>query len=237
MKRARWRSTRTAELGASCGRPPARPSAERGAGRGATWPTSAARAIVIALFSLMAVRLGADFVADRPAHRAAAARQRGAGRRADGVRRVAGDGRSQHARAGPDGASRCSDRRWSARPSVDGARAGARLTVRVSAVGLLRRDRRQDVARPQLRPDAGQPRHRVDRALPVRPPSDLPRLSRHPRRRSSPPTRRCGTCCCWWPPTRRCWRARSARSRRWRRTTPIARISRWSAGASCPGLF
>ena len=50
------------------------------------------------------------------------------------------------------------------RPATVAALAPELATVLLSAVGLLRRHRRQDVARPQLRPDAGQPRRRLDAA-------------------------------------------------------------------------
>ena len=133
------------------------------------------------MFTVLAVRLGLDFACDRAHHRPAAARQRGAGRRADRLPAADRHRRSQPARAGADdrvaaradaGAARRPRRRWL--PEL--------ATALLSAAGLLGRDRRQAVARPQLRPDAGEPRRRVDRALPAGAASDLHGLPDHARR-------------------------------------------------------
>ena len=95
------------------------------------------------------------------------------------------------------------------------------------------RDRRQGVARPQLRPDAGQPRHRLDGLYRVvRHPIYLGYLVTHVAFVVANPIAlepaAAGGC-----RHRRCWRARSARSGRWRTTMPIGEYQQRFAGASC----
>ena len=161
----------------------------------ATSPTRVARILVIALFSFMAVRIGADFLATG---------------RLTGLLLLASEAlvvmltvfrrapaavdRSMRARVlttlsllGPP----------LVRPSVGrAARAGGRHGGALGA-RPAGRHRRQDFARPQLRADPGQPRHRVDRALPRRAASRSISATSSRTSRSSPPTRRCGTwrCC------------------------------------------
>ena len=77
------------------------PVAERAAARPEVeWATDlVARAIIVVLFSMMAIRFGQRLPVDRPYDRAAPARQRSARRRADGHAPVGCHGRSQHTRA------------------------------------------------------------------------------------------------------------------------------------------
>ena len=156
------------------------------------WARSRRGWSIVALFTFMAVRLGADFL------------QTG---RFTGLLLLASEAlvvvltvfrrptgivdRSLRARVLTTAVAD-----WSAARRPDG-RPGRSCrrpsTVMIVGVRARRRHRRQGVARPQLRPDARQPRRRVDRAVPPRAPSDLHGLPDHARRRSSPRTRRSGT--------------------------------------------
>ena len=165
-----------------------------------TWRISAARVVVD-----RAVLADGDpprqrLRRHRPAHRPAAARQRDAGRRADGAapRHVARSIAATRARL-------------LTAFSMLGPAAGPPATVAALAPELAdgaalgrrpeRRHRRQGLARPQLRPDAGQPRRRVERPVSPRPPPDLHGLPDHARPASSLRIRRCGTSSCWSAPT------------------------------------
>ena len=141
-------------------------AARRGPAAARPRPTSSAPSVVIlTLFSLMAIRLAQDFASDRARHRAAAPRQRGAGRRADagpaiGRRRSIAAGRARLLTAIRDvRADRWCARRRS-RALAPEVADGRDLPHRP-----VDRRARQAVARPQLRPDAGEPRRRLDRPL------------------------------------------------------------------------
>ena len=92
---------------------------------------------------------------------------------------------------------------------------------------------RQDVARPQFRPHAGQPRRRLAGPLPLRPPPDLSRLSRDPHRVPRRASAELEHASSWRRPTRRCSCARCARSRRWPGTGLPRLYGSACAGACC----
>ena len=155
------------------------------------------------LFSSMAYRLANDCAGDRARHRPAA---RSPARAWSSRSRSSGD------------PPVTVDRTWTRQAADRIRRRSARTLVTPVAVGALaprggdahdlrhrpdHRRARQAVARPQLRPAAGQPRHRVDRPLQVRQAPDLSRLPHHARRASCSRTRPPGTSSCSPPPTSR----------------------------------